>query len=496
MRPLAVDEPQDLDRRGLLTVALDQGAPVLGARLLDRLGRRREEVLGLLARGRPVYGVSTGLGAQSAVRLSPEEEAEHQGRLLVGRAAGGPPWLERHEVRALVAVRLRTFLNGDAGVSPALCERLAGLLSADVAPAVPRLGSGSAGEIIPLAHAFQVFVDVGHVLDRGTGDRTVRLAVPVLGAAGLRGGGVGAKEGIALLAGVPGATALALLRAHEAHNVVGQALATAAAAVAVVRAPRDPYHPLVARGDALLAGVLAELLALAGDEPAPRSVQAPVSFRVAGAVAAHALRAVAALEAAVDRALDGVTDSPAHLDGGLLGTAGFHGVDLAGHLDAVTAAVVHAAEVSTARLHRLLDERVTGLPRQLTQRPGPECGLVPVHKRAVAVAHAARRLAQPTPLGAVETSGGQEDVQSFAWEAAEQLRLALDALTEVTACELLAVQRAWLLARRAPPPGLQPLLALVGARVADDLRDRPFGADVEELRAALRGGALPGAAPA
>ncbi|WP_165865673.1 aromatic amino acid lyase [Vallicoccus soli] len=496
MRPLAVDDPEDLDREALLSVALDGRVPVLGERLLDGLAQRRAEVLAILARGRPVYGVSTGMGAQSGVRLSAEEEAEHQGRLLVGRAAGGPPWLDRAEVRALVAVRLRTFLSGDAAVSPGLCARLAGLLEHDVAPAVPRHGSGSAGEIVPLAHAFQVLVGLGAVLDRGTGDRTVRLAAPVLGALGLGRAGVGPKEGIALLAGVPGATALALLRAHEARTLLQHALAVAAAGIAVVRAPRDPYHPLAARGDDLLADVLEHLRDLAGPEPAPRSVQAPVSFRVAGAVAAHALRAAGALEGAVDRALDGVTDSPAHLDGGLVGTAGFHGVDLAGHLDALVAALVHAAEVSVARLHRLLDEEVTGLPRQLTERPGPECGLVAVHKRAVAAAHAARRLALPAALGPVETSGGQEDVQSFAWEAAEQARLALEALREVLACELLAVHRAWLLARRPPPAGVAPLLRAVDLRVPAGLGDRPFGADVEELRAALREGLPTGPAGA
>src|SRR5216684_1706471 len=82
---------------------------------------------------------------------------------------------------------------------------------------------------------------------------------------------------------------------------------------------------------------------------------------------------------AAGRALDGVTDSPAFLDGRFTGTAGFHGIDLAAHCDQLTAALAHAAEVSAARCHRLLDPRVTGLPAQLAARPGPETGLVTVH---------------------------------------------------------------------------------------------------------------------
>lgn len=45
----------------------------------------------------------------------------------------------------------------------------------------------------------------------------------------------------------------------------------------------------------------------------------------------------------------------------------------------------------------------------------------------------------------VETSGGQEDVQTFALEAAEKLRLTIEVADQVLAAELLAVQqRRWL----------------------------------------------------
>ena len=116
--------------------------------------------------------------------------------------------------------------------------------------------------------------------------------------------------------------------------------------------------------------MLARLRAAAGDEPSPRSLQAPVSFRVAGPVLAQVHRAAGLLEAAARRALTGVTDSPAYLDGRFTSTAGFHGIDLAAHCDHLTAAFCHAAEVAAARLHRLMDPAVTGLPAQLARDPG------------------------------------------------------------------------------------------------------------------------------
>ena len=190
------------------------------------------------------------------------------------------------------------------------------------------------------------------------------------------------------------------------------------------------------------------------------------------------------LAAAIGRALDGVTDSPAFLDGRFTGTAGFHGIDLAAHCDQVTAALAHAAEVSAARIHRLLDTRVTGLPVQLAASPGPDAGLVAVHKRAAGEVHAMRRLAVATSVGTIETSGGQEDVQSFGWEAAEVLRAAIGHARAVTACELLTARQAIRLADRPAPPGCRLVLSWLDGLAEPIVADRPFGADIERIAAA------------
>ena len=92
-----------------------------------------------------------------------------------------------------------------------------------------------------------------------------------------------------------------------------------------------------------------------------------------------------------------------------------------------------------------------------------------------------RRLAVATPVGLIETSGGQEDVQSFAWEAAEKLRTALGHARAVTACELLAGHQAVALSAIRPPAGCSALLDWLAGIVAPIDGDRPFGEDIERL---------------
>src|SRR5262249_49733352 len=135
--------------------------------VLEAVRRRRAQALAALRDGRVVYGVNTGMGKLSTIRLTEEQQRSHQRNLLLARAVGGPPWLEPAETRAVLAVRLATFLSGDAAVSAELCQRVADFLNNGIVPAVPRAGGGAAGEISHLAHAFGPLVGIGQVLGPG-----------------------------------------------------------------------------------------------------------------------------------------------------------------------------------------------------------------------------------------------------------------------------------------------------------------------------------------
>ncbi|WP_051317623.1 aromatic amino acid lyase [Arthrobacter sp. CAL618] len=485
---LRISNPQQLDAAAIAEIA--GGRPLrLEKSLLDTIAEQRREVLELLADGTPVYGVNTGMGAASEVPLDVIAQSRHQNNLMLARAVGSAPWLTRPETRAVIAVRLRTFLTGDAGVSAELCVRLAELLSMDLLPAIPRTRIGAAGEIIPLAHLGGALTGSGAFL-ADAGDGAVDAA-GVFEAAEMAPYSFGTKEGVALIEGVPVTTALAILLANDARLLASQAIALLSAEVCLVGASRDPFDPALARADAELGTVLGAIRRLAGEDSAPRTLQSPLSFRVLGPAVAQLLRSIAAVEAAVGRALNGVTDSPAYLDGRFIGTAGFDGFDLSASLDGLRLSLIHVAETSAARVHRLLDERFTGLPRQLSGQPGLYAGMVAVHKRTVGVVHELVAAARASSVGAIETSFGQEDVQSFSAEAAEACDHAAVGLRDILACELLTVIQG---VRLAQDP-LEHVDRRLGTLVDDasDLLpagtdDRAFGKDISLLNELLASG--------
>jgi histidine ammonia-lyase len=477
---------EGIDRDAVERIAFDGARVELGDAALARVAETRRAALRALDDGARVYGVTTGQGYLAVRDLDDDETRAHQRNLLIGRAVGSAPWLLRAEARALMAVRLARFLHGAAGVSPELCMTLAERLNEDVVPAVPRTAMGAAGEVIPLSHAFQTLMGIGRVLDEEGG---VRDAGDELAARGMTPYSPGPKEGIALLAGSPGITALAVARRRSAARLAGLLLAGAACAVEAAAVPLDAYDSVVGRlsSDPILAGVLARLGGLLeGAHPDRRSSQGPVSFRVAPQVLAHLERAIARLGEDLDRSIAASDDSPAFVEGRFVTSGGFHEIELAAAMDGLAAALARAAELSAQRGHRLLDARFTGLPDQLTPIPGPRCGLVVLQKRAAGAVNELRRLAAPASIGLIDTSLGQEDAQTFGFEAAEKLRRAEELTREVLAIELLTSRQAWALRGRPPAPGLADLAGPLMDLVPAVDRDRPLGEDVDRVLELLR----------
>ncbi|KAA9165022.1 histidine ammonia-lyase [Amycolatopsis acidicola] len=461
---------------------------VLDERLLVQVAAQRQAALTVLTDCmQPVYGVNTGMGRLSSTALTADEQAEHQARLLIGRAVGGPPWLSAEEVRALFAVRLRGFLTPETGASADAVRFLVDRLNDGFVPAVPATGLGSAGEILALSHAFQTFLGIGTVLEDG---RQIP-ASQALADRGVEPYRPGPKEGLSFIQGAPITAAQAVLLAAQGFDAVDRQLLCVTTAVDVLGAPRGIYRPELAGSDSVLADVLA-CVRDAADGGVLRDgvVQAPVSLRVGPQAIAHARRTLVELEDAARRFLSAPTDSPAFVDGEFVSTAGFHAAELGLRMDAAKAALVHVAEVGVQRMHRMLDERFSGLTPQLTPRPGPNAGLAPLHKRAVGELHAMRMHVAPASLGALDTSAGQEDVQVFAAEAAYQLYTAVVHLDVITACELITAHQAHTLRAKEPAPALAEVYRQLSEVVPAVVEDRPLGPEVTRLVDALRTGKL------
>ena len=233
-------------------------------------------------------------------------------------------------------------------------------------PAVPATGNGAAGEIIPLAHLGGVPDRPRRGLDRPA-CRGRRRAAPRgrAGAVLVRGEG-----GRRVPAGRARRRRAARRCSAPTTPAAGRAgLAVAAAEVRAACAPRDPYHPALARGDASSAPCTPTLRGW----PATSRRRGCCRRRCPSGSPGPRSRTCCAPRPGSTRPSrgrwPGSAPPPRWSTAGFLGTAGFDGFDLAASADAVRLGVLHVAEVGAARLHRMLDPRVTGLPAQLSAGP-------------------------------------------------------------------------------------------------------------------------------
>jgi histidine ammonia-lyase len=139
---------------GLLTLAeLERvargGAPApLSAEAVARLARGRETVDAMVAEGAVVYGVTTGFGDLSSVRIDAGDAARLQLNLVRSHAIGVGEPLADEIVRGMLLLLANSLSQGHSGVRPELVALLHGLLDRGVLPVVPSRGSvGASGDL-------------------------------------------------------------------------------------------------------------------------------------------------------------------------------------------------------------------------------------------------------------------------------------------------------------------------------------------------------------
>src|SRR6266540_5446487 len=118
-----------------------------------RILASRKVVEDIISRDALVYGVSTGFGKLSDVRIRPDGLGELQLNLVRSHACGIGDLLSEPEVRAMMLLRANVLALGLSGVRVEIIEMLCEMLNRRVCPVVPEKGSvGASGDLAPLAH--------------------------------------------------------------------------------------------------------------------------------------------------------------------------------------------------------------------------------------------------------------------------------------------------------------------------------------------------------
>jgi histidine ammonia-lyase len=422
-----------------------------------------------IAATRPVYGRSTGVGANRDQVVEAEDTEQAGLRLLRSHAGGGGPLISAELSRAMLVVRANQLAAGGSGVNPDVIGVLADGLNAGLAVPVHTYGAIGTGDLTALAATALCLLGEREWLPPGPGQPRFPLA---------------AADALAFLSSSAATLGEASVACDDLAGLLAVSTLVAAFSVLAVQGSAEPYAEAVSRGRGRPGqeSVAARLRALlAGDSWQPARIQDPYGYRALPQVHGAAVDAVARAAATVTSDINSASENP------LVDVAGqaiwhngnFHTAYLGLALDAVRAALFQTATLAAARLGTLMEPGLTGLTPFLGADPRPSSGIMILEYVANAAVADIRRLAAPAALGAAVLSRGVEDHAGFSTQGARATTDVVGAYREVLACELVAAVRALRMRAIRPASGeLAAAFELAATALPGDLHDRPLDDDL------------------
>ncbi len=461
-----------------------------GAR--QKMQKSRDYIEGRIKNGEVIYGVNTGFGAFSSVRISDSEIEQLQKNLIRSHSVGiGEPFT-REQSKGMMILRANALARGHSGVRPAVVEKILEFLNNDIIPVIPSQGSvGASGDLAPLSHLALALIGEGEVWGGSL------VAVKPLE--------LKAKEGLSLINGCQVMTAIGLLALYEAKQLIKLADISGAMSIEGLRGSRKPFDPLVAatRPHAGEAPTARNLLLVMGErsEIGDSHFSASVDDRVQDA---YSLRCMPAVHGAVKMAIQyavGVleteanssTDNPLVFvdEGKILSCGNFHGMPVAHAMDFAAIAISSLASISHERISKFISTQMSGLPPFLAPNGGLNSGHMIVQVASASLVSENKVLAHPASVDSMPTSAEKEDHVSMGTIAARKFTQILKNAQNVVAMEFLAGTQALdLIAPLQPAAGVKVAYGKIREHVPFAKIDRVFAKDVEKIRQLLLNGEL------
>ncbi len=482
----------------LAAVALGAEPVQISSLARPRILASRKVIEQIVARDVVVYGVNTGFGKLSDVRIPQSDLRQLQLNLVRSHACGIGNPLSEAEVRAMILLRANVLALGFSGVRLEIIQLLCEMLNRRVYPVVPEKGSvGASGDLAPLAHLALSLIGEGEAFFGG--ERVP--SAEAMRRADLTPLQLEAKEGLALLNGTQAMHAVGGLALSRAQRVARVADVTGAMSLEALKGTPAAFdlrlqHARPHPGQKAVAKHLLSLMEgseireshLTGD---PR-VQDAYSLRCMPQVHGAVRGALAHCEEVLLIESASATDNPLVFaeSGEVISGGNFHGAPLALGFDYAAIAVTDLMNISERRTDRLVNpDKNEGLPAFLARHPGLESGFMTAQVVAASLVNEARVLAHPASSDNITTSGGKEDHVSMGMTSALKLRSIVDLAENLLAIELLTAAEG--LEHRRPLKagvGVERAFAALRKIAPPLMQDRPLSGDIACVAEAIRQG--------
>ncbi len=469
---------------------------VLSEEARERMFESRQFVETCLKSGDVIYGVNTGFGHFSDVKISREQITELQKNLIRSHCVGVGEPFSREETRAILFLRAKALTRGHSGIRPVVVETLLDYLNQDIIPMIPQQGSvGASGDLAPLAHLALAIIGEGRVW--GDGNQFVPIH-QILEKKSVKPLELEAKEGLSMINGCQVMTAVGLLNLFKAQRLLWMADLAGAMTLEALKGSRKAFDPLISAsrphpGEAKTARNLLKLMGETSDIAKShldcRKVQDAYSLRCMPAVHGAAKDSFRHILSVLEIEANSSTDNPLVFakEGKILSCGNFHGEPVAYALDFASIAISGLGNISECRIEKMMNPSISGLPAFLSPEEGLHSGHMIVQVAAASLVSENKILSHPASVDSIPTSADKEDHVSMGTIAARKFGSVVANTENILAMEMLSSAQAldW----------LKPLESGVAVKAAfREIRkqvpfakkDRVFSEDIQKIQKMIR----------
>jgi len=425
----------------------------------QRVKQSRATVEKIIENKETIYGITTGFGLFSDVRVDEGEYNQLQVNLIRSHACGiGKPF-SQDVALVMMVLRLNTLLKGHSGVTVDLVDQLIYFINNRIIPVIPQQGSlGASGDLAPLSHLALALIGEGSVYYKNE-EVDSRYVLNLLNRTHLR---LQAKEGLALINGTQAMTAQGVINYIEAEYIGYQAEWIAALTHQALNGITDAYHENVhkVRHFKEQIDVAARMLDwLEGSKLTTSQgdirVQDAYTLRCIPQIHGASFQVFNYVKEKLEFEMNAANDNPLIFDEDdetfVISGGNFHGQPIAFALDFLKLGVSELANVSERRLERLVNPQLNnGLPAFLSPQPGLQSGAMIMQYTAASLVSENKTLAHPASVDSIPSSANQEDHVSMGtiasrhgYQMIENARrvLAIEAIIALQAVEYKDIEK-------------------------------------------------------
>jgi histidine ammonia-lyase len=430
-----------------ISLAEDNTKGLISDAVKQKIRTSQRHVQAMVDAGKTVYGVTTGFGILANTKISEEDTATLQYKILQSHSVGVGDPIPIEIAKLMLITKVHALCQGYSGVQLQTIERILWHIENNIIPVVPEKGSvGASGDLAPLAHLFLPLIGLGEVFYKGTRYR----AQEVLAKFDLKPIQLGPKEGLALINGTQFILAYAIKAVQRLHNCLEAADIIGSMSLEALTGTKAPFderlHGLRPYAGNLLVAQRLRLLLQHSDIMQSHidcgRVQDPYSLRCMPQVHGASRNAWLHLKELTEIEANSVTDNPIVLGADdTISGGNFHGQPLALPLDYACFAAAETGNISDRRCYLLLEGK-WGLPMLLMNNVGLNSGFMIPQYTTAALVTENKTLCFPASADSIPTSLGQEDHVSMGSISGRKLNRVIDNLEFILAIELLCACQA------------------------------------------------------